>query len=361
LPAHPRSPGHPTCTTLNGNTFTAGTYTLTGVAGKTLTFNKTLTLEGTDSTTMTFPATSATIARTDAAQTFTGSQTIAALVGPVTITEAVGSSGLTITGATQTSSFPVLNATQTWNASGTTFTAVKLNVTNTASASASLLLDLQVAGSSLFSVGKAGAITGGITGDGSISAFAIQGTKLRVTSGATLEGLSTGLTVCSSSTLGWSSLTNNATASPDAFFIRGGAAATIQLGADVNGAAVSQTLQACNGITGTDKTGGNLTLASGKGTGAGAVSSLIFQTPTVLASGTTAQSLATRLTLSSAGATFTGGLTALGGAVFLTTSSALTDGVGAGAGTITNAPAAGNPTKWIGINDNGTTRYIPAW
>lgn len=32
-----------------------------------------------------------------------------------------------------------------------------------------------------------------------------------------------------------------------------------------------------------------------------------------------------------------------------------------GAGTITNAPAAGNPTKWIPINDNGTTRYIPAW
>ena len=105
--------------TLNGNTFTAGTYTLTGVAGKTLTFNKSLTLEGTDSTTMTFPTTSATIARTDAAQTFTGSQTIAALVGPVTITEAVGTSGLTITGATQTTAIPALSLTQTWNAVGT--------------------------------------------------------------------------------------------------------------------------------------------------------------------------------------------------------------------------------------------------
>jgi len=50
-----------------------------------------------------------------------------------------------------------------------------------------------------------------------------------------------------------------------------------------------------------------------------------------------------------------------GGAVFLKTAAALTDGAGAGAGTITNAPAAGNPTKWIGINDNGTTRYIPSW
>lgn len=50
-----------------------------------------------------------------------------------------------------------------------------------------------------------------------------------------------------------------------------------------------------------------------------------------------------------------------GGAVFLLTSSALTNGAGAAAGTITNAPTAGNPTKWIGINDNGTVRYIPAW
>jgi len=48
-------------------------------------------------------------------------------------------------------------------------------------------------------------------------------------------------------------------------------------------------------------------------------------------------------------------------ATFLTTSVALTNGAGASAGTITNAPAVGNPTKWIGINDNGTTRYIPAW
>ena len=48
-------------------------------------------------------------------------------------------------------------------------------------------------------------------------------------------------------------------------------------------------------------------------------------------------------------------------ATFLTTSVALTDGAGASVGTLTNAPAATNPTKWIGINDNGTVRYIPSW
>lgn len=74
-------------TTVNGNTITTGTYTLTGAGGKTLTFNNSLTLAGTDATTMNFPATNATLARTDAGQAFTGVQTIssgATLPSPVT-------------------------------------------------------------------------------------------------------------------------------------------------------------------------------------------------------------------------------------------------------------------------------------
>ncbi|MFI3198159.1 MAG: hypothetical protein QX196_07550, partial [Methylococcaceae bacterium] len=59
---------------VNGNTITAGTGVLTLAAGKTLTASNALTLAGTDATTQTFPTTSATIARTDAAQTFTGTQ-----------------------------------------------------------------------------------------------------------------------------------------------------------------------------------------------------------------------------------------------------------------------------------------------
>lgn len=39
----------------------------------------------------------------------------------------------------------------------------------------------------------------------------------------------------------------------------------------------------------------------------------------------------------------------------------LTNGAGAATGTLTNAPTAGNPTKWIQINDNGTIRRIPSW
>lgn len=64
--------------------------------------------------------------------------------------------------------------------------------------------------------------------------------------------------------------------------------------------------------------------------------------------------------LTAAPATFTA-ITTAGGAQFLTTNTALTNGAGAALGTLTNAPAAGNPTKWIGILDNGVLRYIPAW
>lgn len=52
----------------------------------------------------------------------------------------------------------IFNMDDTWNAGATTFTAIKMNVTNTASASASLLMDLQVGGTSKFAVTKAGAV-----------------------------------------------------------------------------------------------------------------------------------------------------------------------------------------------------------
>jgi hypothetical protein len=61
-------------TTINGNTFTTGTGTLTIAAGKTLTANNTLTLAGTDATTMTFPATSTTVAGLGIVQAFSVSQ-----------------------------------------------------------------------------------------------------------------------------------------------------------------------------------------------------------------------------------------------------------------------------------------------
>ncbi len=74
--------GVATATSLNGLTVTTTTGTLTMTNGKTLAATNSITLSGTDSTVMTFPSTTATIARTDAAQTFTGVQTITNITLP---------------------------------------------------------------------------------------------------------------------------------------------------------------------------------------------------------------------------------------------------------------------------------------
>ena len=50
-----------------------------------------------------------------------------------------------------------------------------------------------------------------------------------------------------------------------------------------------------------------------------------------------------------------------GGPRLLGTANSLVDGAGEETGTLTNAPTAGDPAKWIAISDNGTTLYIPAW
>jgi len=129
-------------TSINGNTFTSGTYTLTGGAGKTLTFNNSLTFAGTDSTTMTFPSTSATIARTDAGQTFTGTQAFGAITyttlngntwaaGTGTLSIGAGktltaSNSLTLAGTDSTTmTFPTTSATIARTDAAQTFTGIQ--------------------------------------------------------------------------------------------------------------------------------------------------------------------------------------------------------------------------------------------
>lgn len=57
------------------------------------------------------------------------------------------------------STMPLYNLADIWNAGATTFTAIKMNVTDTASAADSKLMDLQVGGVSQFKVNKGGRIT----------------------------------------------------------------------------------------------------------------------------------------------------------------------------------------------------------
>ena len=66
-------------------------------------------------------------------------------------------------------SVSILELSQTWNTSGTP-TGLKLNVTDTASNAASLLMDLQVGGSSKFNITKTGAVRTSLN-DSAVAAF----------------------------------------------------------------------------------------------------------------------------------------------------------------------------------------------
>ena len=63
---------------------------------------------------------------------------------------------VTITQGTITTDNPILSATSTWNDGGVTFNGIKLDITNTASAAASKLIDLQIGSITQFSVTKTG-------------------------------------------------------------------------------------------------------------------------------------------------------------------------------------------------------------
>lgn len=119
----------------------ASSATLTIADGKTLTASNSLTLAGTDSTTMTFPGTSATIARTDAAQTFTGIQTFssAPILSSATASKAVftdGSKALTSTGTLATDQGGTGQSSYTagdlvYYATGTAFTKLAIGSSTT--------------------------------------------------------------------------------------------------------------------------------------------------------------------------------------------------------------------------------------
>lgn len=99
-------------TSLNKYTFVAPatSATMTITDGKSLSVSNALTFAGTDATTMTFPSTSATIARTDAANTFTGVQT---MTSPALTTPVLGTP---TSGNLANCTFPTLNQNTTGSA-----------------------------------------------------------------------------------------------------------------------------------------------------------------------------------------------------------------------------------------------------
>jgi hypothetical protein len=91
--------------------------------------------------------------------TLTGTGTVVAMQTAPSFLTSITTPIATITQGEITASAPQINGTVTWNEGSTTFTGWKLNVTSTASATASMLMDLQVGGSSIMALRKDGNLT----------------------------------------------------------------------------------------------------------------------------------------------------------------------------------------------------------
>jgi hypothetical protein len=224
-------------------------------------------------------------------------------VGPVKMTGQQLAGGLlgstTLNGATLTASAPVLNLTQTWNNVAVTFTGFRLNVTDTASNAASLLMDLQVGGVTQASLTKAGALN--VRGN----ILPLADNTVSLGSGSfRLQNVfaTTAFRMGANGTFDWTDL-----------ILRRRAASNLQLGPTDAASATAQTLSVQGVIAGTTNgAGANFTIAGSQGTGSGAGGSIIFQVaPANGGGGATVQNpLVAALTIASnrtviAGAAFT--------------------------------------------------------
>lgn len=77
-------------------------------------------------------------------------------------------------GTLTSASAPVLDLSQTWNNAAVTFTGLRANFTNTASATASRLIDLQLGGTSQFYVERGGTIVGNVTNASTLLTSAVN-------------------------------------------------------------------------------------------------------------------------------------------------------------------------------------------
>lgn len=285
--------GAATATSINKVAFTqpASAATLTILNNKTFTVNHSLTLAGTDSTTMTFPTTTATIARTDTGQTFTGTQTFGALV----YTTLNGNTWATGTGTLSIAAAKTLTASNSIIISGTDGSTLNVGTggtlgTNayTSTAYAPLASPTLVTPVLGVATGTSIALGGATLG---ANALAITGTV----------NISGNTTLGSAAQLLWST---------DLIVTRRGAA-NINFGAaDVDTGPVAQSLSVQSALTGgtNNVAGANFTIKGSQGKGTGIGGSLIFQTAPAGGSGNSPNALATALTIDSTKlATFAGG------------------------------------------------------
>ncbi len=229
-------------------------------------------------------------------------------------------SGYSLTG---TAADSLLDLSGTWNTTGVP-TAIKLNVTDTASNASSLLMDLQVGGVKKFAVFKNGNLrldsrlaATGITQVATIFVGTNQPLFLqgyRDSSNNTWVGFagnydnsasqiaidaSGRFCLDSTNQIRWSNSSGNTFGQVFDLFLTRRGAANLRFGAADAAAPVAQTLSVQSVVAGTTNTAGaNLTITGSQGTGTGAGGNIIFQTSASGASGTAQNALSTVMTLS---------------------------------------------------------------
>ena len=169
---------------------------------------------------------------------------------------------------TLTDDAQALNITSTWNDAADTFTLIKADVTNTASAAGSKLLDLQVGGVSKFSVSNTGVATSSLGADyASLFPSLLRfydnsvGVLAQINSGNPYVSNGAAFQLGSLGALSWQSVARVDSGSADLKLTRA-AAATLQLGEDHATTPTGQTIKAHDVTAGT---GADLTLSGGLG------------------------------------------------------------------------------------------------
>lgn len=289
---------------------------------------------------------------------------------------------------------------QTWNNAGVTFKARTVTITDTASAVGSLIEDFVVGVSSVYSVTKTGMVTaaGGFTGT------LLTAAQPNVTSVGTLTGLTTsgainagsnsisGGALSASGNLTISGagphaiggateasrqlyLTGSFSGSTNAIGLDSGTTLTVPVNGLGIGVLIDPVINKAASGTHTDFVSLRVdapSIGAGAATLTNATTLKITSAPSV---GTNQRALWVAAGLSQFdGDVQVGSLTTnlktynfpqiTNNAAYLMQSLGVSFGAGAGGantGTLTNAPSAGNPTKWIRILDNGTVRQIPSW
>lgn len=274
-----------------------------------------------------------------AGDTMTGLLTIAQATAN---TSALISTGYSLTGANAQS---LIDLDGTWNTSGTP-TALKINITDTSSNAASLLLDLQRSGVSKFKVNlDTGAATVAnssfVTTLGSSGGAGVGDNFTALFSGAAKFSIGGNFAVelASDIPLLWHSGTDINAGGADLMLTRD-AADTFAQRRTTNAQAFRwyrTFTDASNYERGALQTAAGQVIVAAETAGTGTDDIDLVLTPAGV-----------------------GRVTLPGGAVLLKTTAALTDVAAAALGTLTNAPTAGNPI-FVTVNSGGTLYGVPMW